>query len=136
MDFLMYYLKEDIAPRVLYSSVVDGKLVGEVTITRYDKEGSKNFSHATVQGNGQLFVQFVAPVTAESAKAGISLWDETAKQEVAGGLISSGNGNRWYFNPTNSLVTGHSYTLRVDSSVKSVLNGMCIGDSVEFSFVA
>ena len=136
MDFLMYYLKEDIAPRVLYSSVVDGKLVGEVTITRYDKEGSKNFSHATVQGNGQLFVQFVAPVTAESAKAGISLWDETAKQEVAGSLISAGNGNRWYFNPANSLVTGHSYTLRVDSSVKSVLNGMCIGDSVEFSFVA
>ena len=137
MDFLMYYLKKDQAPRILYSSIVNGKRMGDVVITRYNQEGStKKYGSHTVQTGDELFVQFLAPVTEASAKAGISLWDVTENRAVEGGLQSAGNGNKWYFVPTSDLVTGHTYELRVDSSVKSVLNGISIGEDAAYRFVA
>ena len=137
MDFLMYYLKKDQAPRMLYSSVVNGKVMGDVVVTRYLKEGStKAYGRHTVETGNELFVQFLAPVTEASAKAGIRLWDVTENRAVEGGLRSMGNGNKWYFVPADDLVTGHTYELRVDSSVKSVLNGMSIGEDAVYRFVA
>ncbi len=135
MDFLMYYLKGNEAPRILYTSAVDGKLVGEVYITRHDKEGTKDFSHATVTYDNQVFVQFVAPVTEESAKAGITLWDMTENRQVEGTHRKKGNGNRWYFDATDGLSVGHRYEIRVSSSVVSAMNGLSMGDDAVFSFV-
>ena len=137
MDFLMYYLKKDQAPRILYSSVVNGKVMGDVVITRYTKEGStKAYGSHTVKTGDELFVQFLAPVTEASAKGGIHLWDVTENREVEGALQAMGNGNKWYFLPKGDLVEGHTYELRLDSSVKSVLNGVSIGEDAVYQFVA
>ena len=136
MDFLMYYLKGDQAPRILYASVVDGKLMGDVEITRHDKAGTKDFSHATIEKGDELFVQFLAPVTDESAKAGILLFDVTAGKEVAVDLQSMVNGSKWYLFPESALASGHKYEIRVSDTVKSVKNGMSIGAGAVFAFVA
>lgn len=136
MDFLMYHIKKDMAPEILYSSIVNGKLVGDVTITRHNKSDNKTFSHSTVTGNGQIFVQFLAPVTEVSAKAGIALYDVTANSAVKGSLRATGGGNRWYFEPAADLVKGHTYELRVDGDIKSVLNGIAVGEDAVFRFVA
>lgn len=136
MDFLMYYLKEDQPARVLYSSAADGKLMGDAYITRYDKEGTKDFSHSVVTPDNQIFVQFVAPVTEESAKSGITLWDMTESRQVEVTYRKKGNGNRWYLDPENSIMVGHKYEIRVASSVESVLNGKSIGEGAVYEFTA
>lgn len=135
MDFLMYHIKGDLAPRILYTSVVDGKVIGDVTIIRHNKEDNKTYSHSTVETGDEIFVQFLAPVTEESAKAGITLWDTTAGRAVAGSLQSMGNGNKWYFIPDAELTAGHTYELRVSGDIKSVLNGISIGESAVYKFV-
>ena len=60
----------------------------------------------------------------------------TENREVEGALQAMGNGNKWYFLPKGDLVKGHTYELRVDSSVKSVLNGVSIGEDAVYQFVA
>ena len=49
---------------------------------------------------------------------------------------SKGAGNKWYVDPKSDLVKGHKYELRVDSSVKGVLNGISIGDGAVYEFEA
>ena len=102
MFFFNYYLKGD-DNKVLYTSVRDGKLVS------CDEVGT------VIEGN-ELFVQFIAPVTADSAKSGITLYDETAKQEIKGSLVFDTN-NRVIFNPSTALQKGHKYTFGVSDGV-------------------
>ncbi len=132
MDFLMYYLKKDQRPRVLYSSAVNGRHLGVAHITRYDKEDGRTFSHATVEGDDRLFVQFLAPVTDQSAEEGISLYDTTENAVVETAITSNRTGNRRYLVPAEPLTKGHGYELRVKASVKSAMNGM----TLEQDFVA
>lgn len=136
MDFLMYHVKGDMAPRVLYTSVVNGRVVGDVTITRHNKEDDKTFSHSTVVTGDEIFVQFLAPVTEESARSGIVLWDVAAGRAVKGSYRSMGGGNRWYFDVMEPLAAGHTYELRVSGEIKSVLNGKTVGENATYSFVA
>ena len=135
MDFLMYYLKGDQAPRLLYTSVVNGTLMGDVTITRYDKEGTKDFLRATVERGTELFVQFLAPVTDDSAKSGISLYDVTAGKEVPCQLQAMGNGNKWYLVPNGDLTVGNVYEVRVSAEIKSVMNGLSAGEASSYRFM-
>lgn len=135
MDFLMYYLKGDQAPRLLYTSAVDGTLMGDVKITRYDKEGTKDFLRATVDKGTEIFAQFVAPVTEESAKSGIRLYDVTAGREVPCQLQAMGNGNKWYLFPEGDLTAGNTYEIRVSGDIKSVLNGKTVGEDSVHTFV-
>ncbi len=135
MDFLMYYLKKDRLPRVLYTSAVNGKLMGEVHITRHNAEDGKTFSHATVTTNDSIFVQFLAPVTDASAEKGISLYDVTAKSPVEGTISSNRTGNRRTFLPNSPLTKGHTYELRIDGTVKSLLNGRSIGSDSSYQFL-
>ena len=102
MSFFNYYLK-GVENEVLYTSVRDGKLVA------CDEVG-------TVIEGKELFVQFVAPVTEESAKAGITLYDESAKREIDGEIVFDTN-NRLIFNPSQELVKGHKYTFSVTEDV-------------------
>ena len=136
MDFLMYHVKGDLAPRVLYTSVVGDRVIGDVTITRHNKEDNKTFSHSTVETGDEIFVQFLAPVTEESAKNGIELWDVTSGRAVKGSFRSMGGGNRWYFDVMETLVTGHKYELRVSGQIKSVLNGKAVGEDAVYAFTA
>lgn len=135
MDFFMYYLKKDRRPRVLYTSAVNGKLVGQAHITRHNGEDGKTFSHATVTTDDQIFVQFVAPVTEESARVGITLWDVKENRAVEGELRSNNNRNRWYFEPKETLVRGNTYEIRVGDSVEGKLNGVSVGESSCYPFV-
>ena len=135
MDFLMYYLKGDEVPRVLYASAVNGKLMGDVEITRHNKEGSKDFLKATVERGNELFVQFLAPVTAESVAAGVTLYDVTAGREVPCQLQAMGNGNKWYLFPEGDLTVGNTYEIRVSGDIKSVLNGKAVGEDSVHTFV-
>ena len=136
MDFMMYHMKGNQAPRVLYTSIVYGKLMGDVAITRHNKEDNKTFSHATVETGDEIFVQFLAPVTEESVKAGIVFYDVTAGRAVKGSLRSHSGGNRWYFDAMESFVQGHTYELRVDGDIRGVLNGLTIGEDVVCAFTA
>jgi hypothetical protein len=135
MDFLMYYLKGDQAPRLLYTSAVDGTLMGDVKITRYDKEGTKDFLRATVDKGTEIFAQFLAPVTEESARSGIHLYDVTAGREVPCQLQAMGNGNKWYLFPEGDLTVGNTYEIRVSGDIKSVLNGKAVGEDSSYRFV-
>ena len=134
MDFLMYYLKKDKAPRVLYTSAVNGKQVGCVHITRHNGEDGKTFSHATYTTDDKIFVQFLAPVTEASAKKGISLWNTDEDCAVEGTLRSNHNGNRWYFEPSAPLAVGKTYELRVSADVQSAMNGVCLGEASALPF--
>ena len=135
MSFLMYHLKGDEAPRLLYSSVVDGKVIGDLIVVRNDGKGGK-YQYHTEETGDEIFVQFLAPVTEVSAKAGITLFDVTEGKQVEGTYRSRGAGNKWYFEPTDELVTGHTYELRVDSSIQGVKNGKSIGEGAVYEFVA
>ncbi len=135
MSFLMYHLKEDEAPKILYSSVVNGKVIGDIIVTRTNDSSGNYVSHDVKTGN-EIFVQFLAPVTEQSAKTGITLWDMTTGKQVEVVYRSRGNGNKWYLDPASDLVEGHKYELRVDSSVKSVLNGKSIGEGAVYQFEA
>lgn len=136
MDFFTYYLKKNEAPRVLYASAVDGKQVGCIHITRHNGEDGKTFSHATVTTDDKIFVQFLAPVTEESAKKGIALWDAENGIAVEGKLLSNRTGSRWYFEPAKPLAKGRAYEIRVDGSVTSKMNGVAVGQSAVLPFVA
>ena len=136
MAFLMYHLKGNEAPRLLYSSVQNGKVVGDLIVVRNDGKGGKYQYHTETPGD-EIFVQFLAPVTADSAKAGITLFDMTANKAVDMTLRSQGAGNKWYVEPKSALVKGHKYELRVDGTViKSVLNGITVGEKAEYQFEA
>ncbi len=134
MSFLMYHLKETEAPKLLYSSVVNGEVIGDIIVTRHNKAGSKLYESHTVETGSEIFVQFLAPVTEESAKAGITLYDVTAGKQVDVDYRYRGAGNKWYVEPKSDLVKGHKYELRVASTVKSVLNGSSIGEGAVYSF--
>ena len=136
MDFFTYYLKKNEAPRLLYASAVNGKQIGCAHITRHNEEDGKKFSHATVTTDDKIFVQFLAPVTEESAKQGISLWDTECGALVEGTLVSSRTGSRWYFEPATPLVKGRTYEIRVDGAIKSKMNGIAVGESATIPFVA
>ena len=135
MDFLMYYLKGDEVPRVLYASAVHGKLMGDVEITRHNKEGSKDFLKATVERGNELFVQFLAPVTAESVAAGVTLYDVTSGKQVSSSLQSMVNGSKWYLFPDADLTVGNTYEIRVSGDIKSVMNGLTVGEDSSYRFV-
>ena len=136
MAFLMYHLKGDEAPRLLYSSIQNGKVVGDLMVVRNDGKGGKYQYHTETPGD-EIFVQFLAPVTDASAKAGITLYDATAGKAVDMTLRRAGDGNKWYIEPKSALTEGHAYELRVDGSViKSELNGIAVGESAVYDFVA
>lgn len=136
MAFLMYHLKGDEAPRLLYSSIQNGKVVGDLIVVRNDGKGGKYQYHTETPGD-EIFVQFLAPVTDASAKAGIALYDVTAGKAVDMTLRRAGDGNKWYVEPKSDLTAGNKYELRVDGSViKSELNGIAVGESAVYDFVA
>jgi hypothetical protein len=119
VDFLMYHAKKDIPVKILYTSAVDGKLV---------KAGETG---EILEGD-EIIVQFVAAV--EENSLGITLYDQTAKSDVAVTLSSSCGGTRWQVIPKTSLVKGHRYTLKVSGGVKGALNGLEMGSDKEYIF--
>lgn len=135
MDFFTYYLKKNEAPRLLYTSAVNGEQVGCAYITRHNAEDGKTFSHATVTTDKQIFAQFLAPVTEESAKVGLSLWNVTDNCAVEAALRSNRTGNRWYLEPVAPLAAGKTYEIRVDGSIKSKMNGISVGEASSHRFV-
>ena len=136
MSFLMYHLKGNEAPKLLYSSIQKGKVVGDLIVVRNDGKGGKYQYHTETPGD-EIFVQFLAPVTDVSAKAGITLYDVTAGKTVDMTLRRAGDGNKWYIEPKSALVAGNKYELRVDGSViKSELNGIAVGEGAVYEFVA
>ena len=80
-------------------------------------------------------MQFVAPVTEESARVGITLWDVKENRAVEGELRPNNNRNRWYFEPKETLVRGNAYEIRVRDSVEGKLNGVSVGESSCYPFV-
>ena len=135
MGFLMYHLKGDEAPRLLYSSIQNGKVIGDLYVVRNDGKGGK-YQYHTEETGDEIFVQFLAPVTDESAKAGITLYDVTAGKPMDVDYRSAGTGNKWYVEPKSDLTAGHTYQLRVADTVKGVLNGKTIGEGAVYEFVA
>ena len=134
MDYFTYYLKEDEAPRIVYSAVVDGKLVGDIRVDRQNNADGYYQSH-TIVYNEDLFVQFIAPVTEESVKAGFKVYDVTEGREVKVSYRARGNGNKWFADPMEALIDGHTYELRVSGNIKSVLNGKTVGEDTVYRFV-
>ena len=134
MDYFTYYLKEDEAPRIVYSAVVDGELVGDIRVERENDANGYYLSHTVVK-NQDLFVQFIAPVTEESVKAGLTMYDATEGRLVEVSYRSRGNGNKWFADPMEPLISGHTYEFRVSGDIKSVLNGLPVGEGVVYTFV-
>ena len=134
MDYFTYYLKEDEAPRIVYSAIVDGELVGDIIVDRENDAGGYYQSHTIVK-NDDLFVQFIAPVTEESVKAGLTVFDVTEGREIKVSYRSRGNGNKWFADPMEALVEGHTYELRVSGNITSVLNGKTVGQDTVYRFV-
>ena len=99
--------------------MVDGRLVA------HDEKGE-------VYRGSDIFVQFLAPVTEESAKSGITLYDESAGAEVKGSLRTEGK-NRVYFIPSEPLAAGHRYSFKISDSLVGV-NGLEIESGVDLSF--
>ncbi len=119
MSFFNYYLK-GMDNKILYTSVRDGKLVD------CDEVG-------TVIAGEELFVQFVSPVTSDSAAAGITLYDETLKAQIKGEILFDTN-NKLIFEPSVPLVKGHKYTFSVADSVIDKKSGKPIECGGDFSF--
>ena len=134
MDYFTYYLKEDEAPRIVYSAVVDGKLVGDIRVERENDKNGYYISHTVVHSE-DLFVQFIAPVTEESVREGFKVYDVTEDREIKVSYRSRGNGNKWFADPMEPLIDGHTYELRVSGDIKSVLNGLPVGEDSVHSFV-
>ena len=118
MDFFNYYLKGK-ENKIAFSSVTGGKLVS------HDEVG-------TVIDGEEIFVQFIAPITKESAEQGITLYDETAKSAVQGSIAFDTN-NRVIFKPASGLTEGHAYTLKIADGLKST-GGAVLEDGAELKF--
>jgi hypothetical protein len=133
-DIISYYLEGDREARVAFASIYNGKVVGDVVVSdRVITEKNKYVSSTQTPGD-ELFVQFIAPITEESAKAAISLVDANGNK-VEGSLRSMCGGLKWYFEPSQKLPAG-SYTLVVaDNTAKSILNGSLTTQGGEWQFV-
>ena len=119
-DFICYYLKGDQPTRILYSSMVGGKLIS------HDSEGK------VLEGD-EIFIQLLAPVTPESAEEGITLLDAATGREISGKLRTEAK-NRIYFEPDEPLVKGRQYRFRVSDTLVGI-NGVPIKRGAEYGFI-
>ena len=59
----------------------------------------------------------------------------TEGREIKVSYRSRGNGNKWFADPMEALVGGHTYELRVSGNITSVLNGKTVGQDTVYRFV-
>lgn len=118
MDFFNYHLK-GASNKLVYTSAVNGRLV------THDEVG-------TVLDGEEILLQFIATLDQESAGKSISLYDETANRKIEGS-VSFKTKNKVSFNPSEALVKGHKYTLKVDKDMLDSKGGTLDGGA-ELSF--
>lgn len=111
-DYIDYFLKDDIAPRVSYFTT---DVLAEVTT------------------DGGVSVQFTGSISEASVKKGVTLTDNTLGRNVEFLASSTGNGSKWTFYAKDGFVEGHTYTLNIGDTVAGA-NGVAIRSAESTSF--
>jgi len=111
-DYIDYFLKDDIAPRVGYFTT-DG--LAEVTT------------------DGGVSVQFTGSISEASIYSGVTLTDTTDSKEIDFKATSIGNGSKWTFYAKDGFTEGHSYKLDIGSTVEGA-NGVAICEDQSATF--
>lgn len=111
-DYIDYYMKDNIAPRVGYLTIDP---LAEVT----------PIAGVTVQFSGRM--------TETSIKNGVIITDTTDNVEIPFTVRAEGNGSKWTFYAKDNFTVGHSYTIEISDAVKAA-NGMPIEASHTKSF--
>ena len=119
VDFLMYHAKKDLPVSVMYTSVVNGKLV---------KAGETG---EVLEGD-ELIIQFVGAVKKGDLK--LALYDNTANKQISFTLKEFCGGTRWQIVPDAPFTKGSRYTLTLLGETKGELNGIEIGKEFTYSF--
>lgn len=128
-----YYLKGSKEATIAFASIYDGSVVGDVTVTGMTSSNKYDASTTTLTTGDELFVQFIAPITEQSANEAITLVDGNGN-EVEGTLRGKCGGLKWYFEPTTKLAAG-TYTLKVaDNTAVSILNGNTTTEGGSWTF--
>lgn len=132
-DIISYYLEGDKEATIAFASIYDGSVVGDITVTGMTSSNKYDASTTTLTTGDELFVQFIAPITEDSAKAAITLVDGDGNA-VEGTLRGKCGGLKWYFEPTETLKAG-TYTLKVaDNTAESILNGLTTTEGGSWTF--
>ena len=111
-DYIDYFLKDDISPRVGYFTT-DGL--------------------ADVTTDGGVSVQFTGSISEASVCNGVTLTDTTANEEIEFKAKAIGNGSKWTFYAKNGFTEGHNYRLDIGSSVSGA-NGVAIQSAESATF--
>ena len=116
---------------------IEGRLVGDIKINPRTLSGNA-LASATLNLGDEIFVQFLAPVTASSVRGGaVYLLDENGNK-VDGKLTPAEGGSRWYFTPGKALTAGSKYTFVVEGGKIKALDDVnkVIADGAAYSFTA
>ena len=111
-DYIDYFLKDDIVPRVGYFTTAG---LAEVTT------------------NSGVTVQFTGSITEASIYNGVTLTDTTDGKDIAFKATATGNGSKWTFYAADGFIPGHSYLLNIGETV-SGSNGMAIKSAESATF--
>ena len=112
-DYIDYFLKDDIAPRVGYFTT-DGL--------------------ADVTTDSGVSVQFTGSISEATIYNGVTLTDTTDGNDIPFKATATGNGSKWTFYAKDGFVEGHSYIINIGDTVSGA-NGMAIqaAESAEFT---
>lgn len=116
---------------------INGRLVGDIKVNPRTLSGN-SLASATLNLGDEIFVQFLAPVTASSVRNGGMYLIDASGNKVAGTLTPAEGGSRWYFTPTVALTIGSEYKLVVESGKIKALDDVnkVITNGAVYTFTA
>ena len=115
---------------------IDGRLVGDIKVNPRTLNGN-SLASATLNLGNEIFVQFLAPVTASSVRGGAVYLLDASGNKVDGTLTPAEGGSRWYFTPSEALTVGSKYTFVVEGGKIKALDDVnkVIAEGAQYSFV-